>query len=165
MTPSIPTTIIGFGKEGILVPFRLSTRGHYAVLLMYELARSGEALSSLSDISEIQKISQGYLEQIIRPLREAGLVTGKKGFGGGYSLSRSPGEVTVGQIIRAVEGPIVPVKCVAEMPAGDTCPEDCRARKIWQQVGQAIDGVLDSITLESLLTGDDAKGESLDGDT
>lgn len=145
------------------MPFRLSTRGHYAVLLMYELARSGEALSSLADVSAVQKISQGYLEQIIKPLREAGLVTGKKGFGGGYVLSRPPGEVTVGQIIRAVEGPIVPVKCVGEMRAMDACPEDCRARWVWQQVGQAIDRVLDSITLGSLLAGGDSKGEPLDG--
>lgn len=137
------------------MPFRLSTRGHYAVLLMYELACSGDTFSSLRDISAAQKISQGYLEQIIRPLREAGLVAGKKGFGGGYVLSRPPSAVTVGQVIRAVEGPVVPVKCVGEGSLMDTCPSDCRARKVWQQVGQAIDGVLDSITLENLLEGDE----------
>jgi Rrf2 family protein len=136
------------------MPFRLSTRGHYAVLLMYELARSGNALSSLADISAIQRISQGYLEQIIKPLRQAGLVAGKKGFGGGYSLSRPPSEITVGDVIRAVEGPVVPVKCVGETSAMDACPDGCRARQVWQKVGQAIDNVLDSITLGSLL-GDD----------
>jgi Rrf2 family protein len=135
------------------MPFRLSTRGHYAVLLMYELARSGNALSSLSDISQVQRISQGYLEQIIKPLREGGLVTGKKGFGGGYSLSRPAAEITVGDVIRVVEGPIVPVKCVGGVPEMDACPDDCRARLVWQKVGQAIDAVLDSITLESLVAG------------
>lgn len=140
-------------EGGGSVPFRLSTRGHYAVLLMYELARSGEALSSLADISAVQKISQGYLEQIIRPLRQSGLVAGKKGFGGGYSLSKRPAEITVGDIIRAVEGPVVPVKCVGETGETDACPDGCRARLVWQKVGQAIDDVLDSITLESLLGG------------
>jgi len=133
------------------MPFRLSTRGHYAVLLMYELARSQGAVSSLAYIAASQRVSQGYLEQIIRPLREAGLVTGKKGFGGGYCLARPPSEITVGDVVRAVEGPVVPVKCVAGDLETDTCPNDCRARVVWQKVGQAIDNVLDSITLESLL--------------
>jgi Rrf2 family cysteine metabolism transcriptional repressor len=134
--------------------FRLSTKGHYAVLLMYELARSGEALSSLSDIASVQNLSQGYLEQIIRPLRAAELVIGRKGFGGGYVLSKPASEITVGEVIRAVEGPVVPVKCVDEDSDLDSCPEDCRAKSVWQQVGQAIDGVLDSITLEDLVNKD-----------
>ncbi|MGE5580013.1 MAG: RrF2 family transcriptional regulator [Bacillota bacterium] len=136
------------------MPFRLSTKGHYAVLLMYELARSGEALSSLNDIASVQNISQGYLEQIIRPLRAAELVTGRKGFGGGYVLAKPASEITVGEVIRAVEGPVVPVKCVGEDPNLDSCPQDCRAKSVWQQVGQAIDDVLDSITLEDLVTKD-----------
>lgn len=136
------------------MPFRLSTRGHYAVLLMYELARSGNALSSLADISAVQKISQGYLEQIIKPLRVAGFVSGRKGFGGGYTLTKPPSEITVGEVIRAVEGPVVPVKCVVDSSHMDSCPDDCRARRVWQQVGQAIDEVLDSITLQDLLSGD-----------
>ena len=136
------------------MPFRLSTRGHYAVLLMYELARSGDALSSLAGISSVQNISQGYLEQIIRPLRQGGLVSGKKGFGGGYTLTKTPEQITVGEVIRAVEGPVVPVKCVADDPGHlDSCPDDCRAKRVWQQVGQAIDGVLDSITLQDLISG------------
>lgn len=136
------------------MPFRLSTRGHYAVLLMYELARSGDALSSLAGISTAQNISQGYLEQIIRPLRQATLVTGKKGFGGGYVLTKSPEQITVGEVVRAVEGPVVPVKCVADGSEHlDSCPDDCRAKHVWQQVGQAIDKVLDSITLQDLISG------------
>lgn len=136
------------------MPFRLSTRGHYAVLLMYELARSGDSLSSLAVISASQKISQGYLEQIIKPLREADLVSGKKGFGGGYTLTRTPSEITVGEVIRAVEGPVVPVRCAADNTRVlDSCPDDCRARYVWQQVGHAIDGVLDSITLQDLISG------------
>jgi len=121
---------------------------------MYELARSGDAISSLAGISTVQNISQGYLEQIIRPLRQAGLVSGKKGFGGGYTLTRSPAEITVGEVVRAVEGPVVPVKCVAADSGHlESCPDDCRAKRVWQQVGQAIDEVLDSITLQDLTSG------------
>lgn len=142
------------------MPFRLSTKGHYAVLLMYELAKSGSAFSSLQDISTAQRVSQGYLEQIIRPLRESGLVEGKKGFGGGYTLTKPAEEVTVGEVIRAVEGPVFPVKCVDDKSSLDSCPDDCRARAVWQRVGEAIDGVLDSITLRDLAE-DEPEGVSL----
>jgi Rrf2 family cysteine metabolism transcriptional repressor len=146
------------------MPFRLSTRGHYAVLIMYELAGSGGAFSSLQDISAAQRLSQGYLEQIARPLRDAGLIEGKRGFGGGYALGRPASEITVGDIVRAVEGPVVPVQCVADGSTPERCPEDCRAKSVWQRVGEAIDGVLDSITLEDLVrdeAGDDraSKGD------
>ena len=120
------------------MPFRLSTRGHYAVLLMYELARAGDSYCSLANIASIQKVSPKYLEQIVRPLREAGLVKSRRGFGGGYSLAGSPNQVTVGDIVRAVEVP-------------GHCPDNCRARGVWQKVGEAIDTVLDSVTLEGLL--------------
>ncbi len=133
------------------MPFRLSTRGHYAVLMMYELARAGRAYVSLTDIASAQRVSQGYLEQIVKPLREAGLVISRRGFGGGYTLARPPEEVTVGQVVRAVEGPVLPVKCAGLAAAPDECPDDCQARSVWQKVGLAIDSVLDSVTLRSLL--------------
>ncbi|HHX28512.1 MAG: RrF2 family transcriptional regulator [Bacillota bacterium] len=136
------------------MPFRLSTRGHYAVLIMYELARSGESFSSLQDISASQRLSQRYLEQIVRPLRQAGLVQGKRGFGGGYVLAREASAITVGEIVRAVEGPVVPVECVADGSTPERCPDDCKAKSVWQKVGEAIDNVLDSITLEDLVRDD-----------
>ena len=92
--------------------FTLSTKGHYAVLLMYQLARSGAEWISLSEIASVQKVSQGYLEQIVKPLRENGFVEGKRGFGGGYTLARPADQITVGEIIRVTEGPVVPVECV-----------------------------------------------------
>jgi Rrf2 family cysteine metabolism transcriptional repressor len=146
------------------MPFRLSTRGHYAVLVMYELAKSDGAYSSLQDISAARKLSQGYLEQIVRPLREAGLVEGKRGFGGGYALARSASEITVGEIVRTVEGPIVPVQCVADDLHPERCPDDCRAKSVWQKVGQAIDNVLDSITLEDLIREETQDAASSKGD-
>ncbi|MGI6643982.1 MAG: RrF2 family transcriptional regulator [Bacillota bacterium] len=134
------------------MPFALSTRGHYAVLFMYELARTGNSYASLKDIASRQRVSQGYLEQIVGPLRETGLVVSRRGFGGGYSLAKSPRDVTVGEIVRAVEGPVVPVKCVSDDPVPDTCPDNCQARAVWQKVGEAIDSVLDSFTLEDLVS-------------
>ncbi|HHY45352.1 MAG TPA: Rrf2 family transcriptional regulator [Firmicutes bacterium] len=146
------------------MPFRLSTRGHYAVLVMYELAKAGGAYSSLQDISTSWSLSQGYLEQIVRPLREAGLVEGKRGFGGGYALARDASEITVGEIVRTVEGPVVPVQCVADDLHPERCPDDCRAKSVWQKVGEAIDNVLDSITLGDLIREENQDAASSKGD-
>lgn len=136
------------------MPFRLSTRGHYAVLLMYELARTPEEFVSLAQVAAAQSISQGYLEQLIKPLRESKLVSAKKGAQGGYRLSKSPSNITVGEVVRAVEGPVVPVKCCLPEHQSSSCSENCRAKKVWLMVSQAIDNVLDSITLEDLVKGD-----------
>ncbi len=133
------------------MPFTLSTKGQYAVLLMYQLARSSDSPTPLSEISSVQKVSQGYLEQIVKPLRVSGLVQGKRGFGGGYILAKPAGQITVGEIIRIVEGPVVPVSCVDKNFSYFNCPKDCRAKFVWQKVGEAIDNVLDSITLTDLL--------------
>ena len=133
------------------MPFRLSTCGHYAVLLMYESARAGDSFCSLADIAGVQKVSPGYLEQIVRPLRDAGLVESRRGFGGGYTLALPPSQITVGNIVRTVEGPVVPVKCAGEGDVPDECPDNCQARRVWRKVGEAIDSVLDSVTLEDLL--------------
>jgi Rrf2 family cysteine metabolism transcriptional repressor len=126
-------------------------------LLMYQLARSGAEWISLSEIASVQKVSQGYLEQIVKPLRENGFVEGKRGFGGGYTLARPADQITVGEIIRVTEGPVVPVECVDENFSHCNCPDDCRAKLVWQKVGEAIDSVLDSITLTDLLEGNELK--------
>lgn len=140
------------------MPFKLSTRGHYAVMIMYNLALSASSFTPLSVIAANQNLSQGYLEQIIRPLKDAELVISRKGFQGGYKLAKPPGEITVGVIIRTVEGPVIPVKCVDEDSDYCSCIDDCRARQVWQKVTDAIDKVLDSVTLEDLV-----KGELFDG--
>ncbi|HHY11394.1 MAG TPA: Rrf2 family transcriptional regulator [Firmicutes bacterium] len=129
---------------------------------MYELARTGEDFTSLTEVSRTQKVSQGYLEQIVRPLRESGLVQGKRGFGGGYKLAKPAGKITVGEIVRAAEGPVAPVQCLHEDFSHCDCPDDCRARLVWQKVGDAIEGVLNSITLRDLIEGAGYKQEKED---
>lgn len=131
--------------------FSVSTKGQYAVLVMCELARSDESFTSLTDISRTQKVSQGYLEQIVRPLRENNLVQGKRGFGGGYRLARPADRITLGEIIKVTEGPIAPVQCLHDGFSHSDCPDDCKAKFLWQRVGSAIEGVLNSITLHDLM--------------
>ena len=106
---------------------RFSTKSRYALRLMEELAqRNSDCCVSIKEISESQNISLKYLEQIVTPLARAGLVAGERGSHGGYRLTRPPEEYTAGEIIRAIEGPTVPVPCMEDMkntsrpPAGNT---------------------------------------------
>ena len=92
---------------------KFSTRDRYALRLMVELANRPNDLIPLKDISDKQRISLKYLEQIVAPLSKAGLVESGRGSQGGYRLSRSAAQITAGDILRAVEGEIVPVPCLA----------------------------------------------------
>jgi Rrf2 family cysteine metabolism transcriptional repressor len=135
------------------VELKLSTRGEYGLRAMFDLAlRYGTGPISLKSISERQDISSNYLEQLISVLRKSGLVKSVRGSQGGYFLGRKPAEITVGDIIRALEGPIAPVDCVSEDET-ELChrAESCIARSVWKKVKDSINEVIDSITLEDMI--------------
>lgn len=141
---------------------KLSTKGRYGVRAMFDLAQhTDEGPISLKSIAERQDISEHYLEQLISPLRKAGLVKSVRGAQGGYMLGKDPEKIRVGDIIRVLEGPIAPTDCVAE-EGPDCCSkaEYCPTRSIWVKVRDSIANVLDSITLETML--DDAKKREAD---
>lgn len=111
---------------------------------MMELAaRYGEGPTSLKSIAEKHQLSEHYLEQLVAPLRNAGLVKSIRGAYGGYVLSKSPEEITSGDIIRVLEGPISPVDFTEE--------DDPAKRNLWIRIRDAIAEVLDSTTLAHLL--------------
>jgi Rrf2 family protein len=130
---------------------RISTKGRYALRLMLDLAinNTGEPVS-LKDIARRQEISDKYLEQIISVLNKAGYVKSIRGAQGGYILTRKPEEYTVGMILRLTEGSLAPVSCVEE---DNTCEKmnDCATVMIWKRLNDAINDVVDSITLEDLV--------------
>jgi len=139
---------------------RLSTRGRYGVAAMCELARRRPgATVALRDVASQQGLSEGYLEQLFIALRRAGLVRSVRGAQGGYALARGPAEITVGDVLRVVEGPIAPVPC-AEPTAGGAgeaaaaCARDhyngCMTRRVWQRLASCMSRVLDGITLADL---------------
>jgi Rrf2 family protein len=118
---------------------------------MVELALNhGKGPVVLGAIAQQQQISQQYLEQLIGPLRVAGLVKSVRGPSGGFVLGRPPALISIGQIIGAIEGSTALVDCVAEPQA---CPRsaDCPTRHVWVKAKAALDGVFDSITLQDLL--------------
>lgn len=133
---------------------KISTKGRYGLTIMMELAtRFGEGPTSLKSIAEKHQLSEHYLEQLIAPLRNAGLVKSIRGAYGGYILSRVPDEITAGDIIRVLEGPISPVDFTDE--------DDPAKRDLWIRIKNSIAEVLDSTTLASLISyQDEGKNEN-----
>lgn len=132
---------------------RVSTRGRYGLRAMLDLAMNeGDGPVPLSDISGREEISLYYLEQLFNKLKKAGLVTSKPGAGGGYTLAKPARKITVGDVIRCVEGPIAPVLCAVEGDGGKYCSrsDDCITRVLWKRLGEKIGDFLDSVTIDEL---------------
>ncbi len=132
---------------------KISAREQYGLRAMAELARRyGQGPVSLAEVAEAQDISLAYLEQIVAPLRRAGLLVSTRGAHGGYSLAQAPVEITTGDIIRALEGSIVPVRCVTEEECSP-CErkETCATRSVWEEVRDRLVETLDSTTLKDLI--------------
>ena len=131
-----------------------STRGEYGTRLMVELARHhGTGPISLAEISDHESLPRPYLEQLVVSLREAGLVTSTRGAHGGYELGRAPTEIRMGEVLRALEGPIAPMVCASEDPAHAGICERmgfCNVNHLWLTVRSAISTALDSLTLADL---------------
>lgn len=132
---------------------KLSTKGRYGLKAMFDLAiHYGEGPISLKSIAERQVISEHYLEQLIAGLRKAGLVNSVRGAQGGYMLAYKPSEITVGNIIRVLEGPLGPADCVLEdEPASCQNSDYCVTRSVWEKIRLSISQVIDSITLQNML--------------
>ncbi|MEY4666598.1 MAG: hypothetical protein RIQ87_378 [Chloroflexota bacterium] len=128
-----------------------STRGEYGVRFMVALARmdKGEPVS-LTDIAEAEDLPRAYLEQIIGGLRDAGIIDSQRGAHGGYRLARPANEVRMGAVLRALEGPIVPMACLAE--EGSACKRSgtCSVVPLWSRVRDSVTEALDSFTLADL---------------
>jgi Rrf2 family cysteine metabolism transcriptional repressor len=122
---------------------------------MIALARSyPEGPVPLAEIAKAEGLSRSYLEQLIACLRKAGLVESTRGMRGGYRLTDSPGAMTAGQVVRALEGPIALAECASEVDTGCCAREsDCASKHFWQQVRDNIAQVMDGTTLADLAGG------------
>lgn len=130
---------------------KLSTRGRYGIHAMYDLARFGcESPQPLKAIAERQRVPEAYLEQLIAVLRREGLVKSVRGAQGGYLLARPPGEITVGQVLRSLEGELALVDCLLEEDACDKACS-CPTRIVWQKVRDGLNEIVDGITLQDML--------------
>lgn len=129
---------------------RVSTRGQYAVRAMVDLACNwaGKPVS-LESISKREFISISYLEQLFLKLRRRKLVKSVRGPGGGYLLGRSAAEITIAEVIEAVEEPLSPVPCVDTVRCDWS--EHCVAHEVWRELGDRIKGFLNSLTIADLV--------------
>jgi Rrf2 family protein len=130
---------------------KLSTRGQYRTRALLDLAlHGGKGPVPLRDIAQRQQISTMYLEHLVTPLIAGGIVRSTRGARGGVSLAKPPEEIRLSEVIQLLEGSIAPVECVSN-PGICTRSKLCVTRDIWSELKQAIDGVLESTTLQDLV--------------
>jgi Rrf2 family protein len=137
---------------------KLTTRTRYGTRALLELAlRQGEGPVFLKDIAKNQQLSLPYLEHLVAPLIAGGIIRSTKGPKGGITLAKKPGDIKMIEITRLLEGSLAPVECV-DNP--DSCERSarCVTRDLWSEVKDAIDGVLESTTLQDLVDRQKKKG-------
>jgi len=131
---------------------KLSKKGEYALRAMIALSSNYEkGLLQISRISEKEKIPQKFLEQILLDLKKAGLLQSKRGINGGYGLIKPPGEISLAQVIRIIDGPLAPLGCVSTW-AHIRCPEEkrCGLQRVMLDVRNAIAKILEGISFEDV---------------
>ncbi|MGH9015557.1 MAG: RrF2 family transcriptional regulator [Acidimicrobiia bacterium] len=126
---------------------KVSTRGDYAARALLSLALHGnDRPTSVKEIAERTTLPQPYLEQILLAVKGAGLVRSKRGVGGGYVLARPPGQITLAEILAAVEGPLTTL-----MEEHDHCEGHCVLQEVWVGVSEETRQILDGFTLADLV--------------
>ncbi|MEW6007466.1 MAG: Rrf2 family transcriptional regulator [bacterium] len=133
---------------------RLSTKGRYSVRAMADLAKYGKDRPvTISELAKREELSFAYIEQLFVKLKKAGFLKSVRGAEGGWLLAKPPSLITVGDILRVVEGPLSPVFCVdTEKERKKTCPRSkgCLTRPLWEKLRKKMSGVLDKTTLADL---------------
>jgi Rrf2 family protein len=132
----------------------ITNRGKYATRAMLDLTlHYDEGPVQIRDIAERQKIPLKFLEQILLELKHQGFVQSRKGPGGGYTLADRPEVITLGAVVRAMEGPLAPISCVSVTgyrECGCPDPESCGLREVWRDAREALVGVLDRATFADI---------------
>lgn len=129
----------------------ISTKGRYALRIMLDLSSHIGETVKLKDIAARQEISEKYMEQIIAALHKAGYVRSMRGAQGGYQLVNEPKDYTAGMILRLTEGSLAPVECLFENALPCERNERCATVEIYKRIYEAVNGVIDSMTLQDLL--------------
>lgn len=131
---------------------KVSSKGEYALRALLTLGQHQGRVMPIQEISEKTLVTTQYLEQILLQLKKLGYLQSKRGVKGGYLLHKNPNEITIGEVIRELEGPLSPMSC-ASVTKYEPCPleEDCQLRPLWSLVRDTIAYVLDRTSLEDLL--------------
>jgi Rrf2 family protein len=131
---------------------KISTKGDYATRALQDLAMHyAEGPIPIEAIAQRQVLPARYLEQLLLMLKRAGFLASKRGVNGGYYLLKPPREITLGQILRAVDGPIAPIFCVDEIPQEHCAQQNvCALRDVWAEVRDAVSAIVDHTTLADI---------------
>ncbi|MBU1002129.1 MAG: Rrf2 family transcriptional regulator [Proteobacteria bacterium] len=129
---------------------KLSTRSRYGTRMLLDIAENSNGKPvSVSDISKRLGVSVKYLEQLIRPLKRGGYLDSVRGPKGGHVLTKSPSEITVGEVVRLLEGGINLTDCVGDQEFCTRSPQ-CNVRNVWVEATKAMNDILDSITISQI---------------
>ncbi len=137
---------------------KISTKGRYGLRALIDLAQYSEIEPvSINSIATRQGISERYLEQLMTLMKKAGLIKSIRGAGGGYVLAKNVSEISVGDILRALEGDLKPVECAA-FSSDDSCEASggCVTKYVWQRINESINRTVDEISLYQLV--EESKG-------
>ncbi len=132
---------------------KLSTKGRYGLRAMIDLADYSEEMpQSIANIAARQSISDSYLEQLMAKLKKAGLIESIRGAQGGYVLAKNSGDISVGDILRALEGDLTPVNC-SELDGNSGCSgsDCCVTKNVWKRINDSIQEAVDGIRLSELV--------------
>lgn len=131
---------------------KISTKGKYGLRAMIDLAQYSEQEAvSISSIAQRQKISESYLEQLVAKLKKAGLVISIRGAAGGYRLARPASGISVGDVLRALEGDVRAVICTAQTEEGCEGEELCVTKYVWQRINESIEKTVDEMMIDQLV--------------
>ena len=147
-----PSKIVGIKeKEGETL--KISTKGRYGLRALIDLAQYSEIEPvSISSIATRQGISERYLEQLMTLLKKAGIIKSIRGAAGGYVLAKAVDEISVGDVLRALEGSLEPVECAA-FGGNDSCEAagGCVTKYVWQRINESINKTVNEISLKQLV--------------
>lgn len=132
---------------------KISTKGIYAIDAMVDLATHSrdDNIESIKDIAIRRKLSEKYLEQIVGALRRAGLIISIRGAGGGYKLAKATDQITILQILQAVENNLIPIECLyKKTDCGIDC-DRCASRGFWNNMWRQIEQVVENVTLDDII--------------
>ena len=137
------------------IAMNVTTRGRYALRVMLDLAQhGGSGFVSLKTVAERQDISMKYLEAIVCELKKAGLLESGRGKEGGYRLSRTPEDYSVGEILRVLEDNLAPVACIKAGSVDCAHAGECMTLPMWRELDELTNAYLDRVTLQDLLSGE-----------
>jgi len=136
---------------------KITYKGDYALKALFELAlkheKEGDGVTSITEIAKLGDMPTKFLEQILLTLRKGGFVKSKRGIRGGFSLARPAKDITVGEVIRFIEGPIEPISCVEEERyKGCKDVTSCIFRGVWREVAAATSKIVDHLTFADLIS-------------